>query len=76
MSKTDKTAPDWVQEARGEHARHNFGYPCACFPAGAYHAGLRRKHERKARTKLRAELAAGREPQPVQHRHRAGWDAW
>lgn len=75
MSKTDKTAPWKVQEARGEHARHH-GYPCVCFAWGGRLKVMRRKHEGHARTQLRADLAQGRDPEPVRHRHRAQWDAW
>lgn len=76
MSKTDKTVPYKVQVARGDHARHNFGYPCACFPAGGRLKVYRQKHEAHARTQLRVDLAKGRDPEPVRHRHRGQWDAW
>jgi hypothetical protein len=50
--------------------------PCKHISYSGKLAVLRRKATRRSRTRLRADLAHGREPSTTQHRHSAHWDAW
>lgn len=73
MSRTDKTDPWWVAHAR-EPCYHR--YPCVHLGRGPRLKLYRRKHQRHERTKFRGDLAALRDPETQQHRHRAQWEAW
>lgn len=75
MSKTDKTTPWKVFRDRGEC--NGCGYPCKHLGHVTRRVEMyRRKYQRHERTQLRVDLAAGREPETYQHRHRAKWEAW
>lgn len=75
MSRTDKTTPYRVV-ARGGRCECLTGYPCVHVSVTARLAVYTRKATRKSRTRLRLDLAAGREPLTNQHRHSAKWEAW
>jgi len=62
-----------VAELHGEH--QHCGYPCQHVPTTSARP-YRQRQNRTSRTKLRTDLAAGREPSTDQHRHHALWDAW
>ena len=77
MSRTDKTNPWKVAKARGEcdgacHGR----YPCRHFSSSDELKILKRRANRRSRTKLRTDLARGVEPSTDQHRHGALWDLY
>lgn len=74
MSRTDKTTP-W-KLAHAQQGRDCGHYPCKHYSSSGTVKGYRRKHQRHERTKLRQDLAAGRDPETLQHRHRALWEAW
>jgi hypothetical protein len=77
MSRTDKTAPLWVAEARGDCPRTcGGGYPCKHISSSGSLAVLKRRYWRRDRTLLRSDLAHGIEPSKNQHRHDALWDLW
>jgi hypothetical protein len=73
MSRTDKELPWQLAHAR---ERCTDGYPCRHLRGGGAVKMYRRKHVRHERTQLRTDLAAGKDPQVQQHRHRAQWEAW
>ena len=74
MSRTDKTTPWRVVESRGDCDAARAGYPCRHFSSYDALKVLKRRDERRARTRLRADLAHGVEPTPWRHRHNALWD--
>jgi hypothetical protein len=74
MSDSDHTTPWKVVETRGDC--HHHGYPCPHLSSSKTVKVYRRKWIRRNRTRLRVDLAAGREPNTDQHRHEALWDAW
>lgn len=75
MARTDKTLNWKLVHARGECSGYG-GYPCPCLSSRGVVQMYRRKLQRHERTRLRLDLAAGRDPQTSQHRHRAIWEAW
>lgn len=76
MSGTDKTTPWWVADRRGDCPKEcGGGYPCKHFSISKTLGVYRQKHERSARTKLRASLSQGLEPAPTRHKNKALWDA-
>ncbi len=77
MSGSDHTNPDWVARDRGECGVPSCGgYPCRHLRPHSRVQAYRRRANRRNRTKLRADLACGREPSVDQHRHTALWEAW
>jgi len=76
VSGTDKTTPWKVADKRGDCPREcGGGYPCKHLSISRALGVYKRKQERHARTKVRAALSQGLEPEPTNHRHRALWDA-
>jgi hypothetical protein len=73
MSRTDKEL-HW-RLAHAQEPCHE-SYPCKHLRNGGAVKRYRRTHQRHERTKLRQDLAAGRDPETLQHRHRAQWEAW
>ena len=73
MSHTDKTTPWRVVHARGDC--RDWGYPCKCVSISRRVHYYREKYMAKFRAQLRVDLAANRDPETHQHRHRALWDA-
>lgn len=76
MSRSDKTTPYRVVVARGDCDRGECrgGYPCPHISMSGSLRVLKRRAWRRDRTRLRADLAHGREPSAANHRHTALWD--
>lgn len=81
MSKTDKTAPLWVAEQRGECGRTRrgrCGYPCPHISMSGSLKVIKNKEISRERMKVRDAIAVGMdeyENVPInQHRHQALWD--
>jgi hypothetical protein len=74
MSKTDKTAPWWVAQKRGECSRSHCGYPCKHFSVSGTLGVIKRKMTRSERTSVRDAINRGVDPPVDQHKHRALWD--
>lgn len=69
MSRTDNTAPWWIQKTW----RHDGAWG-GCKPNAS--RWLRKYYNRVARARARTALRRGIEPAPEQHRHRALWEGW
>lgn len=81
VSKTDKTAPLWVAEQRGECGRTfkgRCGYPCKHISMSSGLKVIKNKEISKERARVRNAIAKGMdeyENVPInQHRHQALWD--
>ena len=81
MSKTDKTAPLWVAEQRGECGRTRkgrCGYPCPHISMSSSLAVIKGEMRGSERARVRDALKVGMdeyENVPInQHRHQALWD--
>lgn len=76
MSRTDKTTPWFVVEARGDCPREckTGGYPCKHFSSSGSLKVIKREMRRSERTRVRDAINKGVDPPVDQHRHRALWD--
>jgi len=81
VSKTDKTAPLWVAEQRGECGRTfkgRCGYPCPHISMSSSLTVIKREMRRSERARVRDAIKVGMdeyENVPIdQHKHRARWD--
>lgn len=79
VSKTDKTAPNWVQQKRGECPGNKdcgTGFPCKHYARSKEVQHVTHRETRHERTELRNQLAAGEEPLAMRHRYYGTWEAY